>query len=133
MKEIIQEIVNLYYLKFFYTNLVAFVKRTDIFRNHILDKIWIKCLEKKYIDLQSRVVVSDVRFINEAIWIQDMSGINVKVVRPNIWSNDRHASEQNIDNIKNIHYNIVNNTSIEDLYSKVDSMCDKYNIVKNHG
>ena len=27
MKEIIQEIVNLYYLKFFYTNLVAFVKR----------------------------------------------------------------------------------------------------------
>ena len=32
MKEIIQEIVNLYYLKFFYTNLVAFVKRKWIKR-----------------------------------------------------------------------------------------------------
>ena len=38
---------------------------TNVFRDHFHDEIWVSSLEKKIIDANKSVVISDVRFINE--------------------------------------------------------------------
>lgn len=68
-----------------------------------------------------RIVVTDVRFQNEADIIKELGGIIIKVSRKNIMSNDKHASEINILNI-NADYDIKNDSTIEDYYKNLKSI-----------
>lgn len=68
-----------------------------------------------------RIVVTDVRFQNEADIIKELGGIIIKVSRKNIMSDDKHASEINILNIK-ADYDIKNDSSIEDYYKNLKSI-----------
>lgn len=78
-------------------------------------KIWYKDNEDK------NVVVSDVRFEHEANKIRELGGEVWKVVRPNLESSDAHASESEMESIVPDHL-INNDSTIEDLYKKVDSL-----------
>lgn len=68
-----------------------------------------------------RIVVSDVRFQNEADIIKELGGIIIKVSRKNIKNTDNHISELNILNIK-ADYNIKNDSSLEDYYENLKSI-----------
>jgi dephospho-CoA kinase len=103
---------------------------TDMIRNN-MDKMikgvnnnfWVKCLEKRIINLNSRgiknIIVSDIRFNNEADLIKRLNGKLIKVSR-NIVNNDSHISELEIDNIEE-DILIENKGSLEELYSKIDT------------
>jgi dephospho-CoA kinase len=108
-------------------NVLQFVG-TDLFRNqlskiipHIKKDFWVECV--KHFLLQNkhkRIVICDVRFINEANMIKDLGGKLIKITR-NLISQDDHASEQEVDLIKT-DYNIKNNETITELYREIDKL-----------
>ncbi len=68
-----------------------------------------------------RLVVSDVRFENEAQLIRDNGGIIIKIIRPEIDTLDLHASETGSTKIKS-DFIIMNNANVQVLYSDVDEI-----------
>lgn len=96
---------------------------TDLFRNHLDPNIWIYSIEDEVLD-SLPVVVSDLRFPNEAEYIKSLGGYVIRVVRDNYNrsnNNDLHESETHIDGI-DADYFIDNNGSISDLYERVEEI-----------
>lgn len=89
---------------------------------------WVKHLDKKiegkYKD--KKIVISDLRYKNEAQWGLNKGGELWLIKRPDaetlIESNPEHASEHDLENWKIWMHVIENNSSLENLYEKVDSI-----------
>ena len=94
---------------------------TDILRKNIRPDFFIVHVEsliKKYKD--SNIVISDVRFEDEAAMIKKYHGLLVKIIRPNhIGTKKKHISE-NLE--VNTDYQIFNQTKKINLYDKVDNI-----------
>ncbi len=85
--------------------------------------VWVKNAEMFVKSVPGRtVVITDVRFDNEAIWIRNRGGVVINIVRdkPGIaeW---KHSSEGGLDE-KNIDVTITNNGTIEDMCNEVTYM-----------
>lgn len=94
---------------------------TEWGRHIIDDNIWVNMLAANTEYVQD-VVISDVRFDNEAKWIKNNGGIIIKVTRPVLkGSKDNHPSEQGIDE-SYIDHNIINDGTIDSLYNKLDEL-----------
>jgi len=78
-------------------------------------KIWYKDSNVK------NLVVSDVRFPDEAQTIKDMGGILIKINNPHINNSDNHQSEKNIDELQYDHL-IQNDSTLEDYYNNIDTL-----------
>lgn len=75
---------------------------TDMVRSHLGDDFWLRHMEKRLNgDLTTcNVVVTDIRFRNEAEFVRARGGYLVRVVKtPNDCSVDQHPSEQEQKNI----------------------------------
>lgn len=81
------------------------------------DNIWIDCTLGNGAE---DVIVSDVRFPNEARAIKERGGIVIKVVR-DTQVEDSHCSEASVNEI-DADYTIWNDSTIEDLVANVDSL-----------
>ena len=98
---------------------------TDIGRS--LDpNIWVKNAEifrKK--NIGHTVVISDVRFTNEAFWIRNKGGVVIRIHRPNKKQikESSHASEHGMK-VGDYDFTIVNDGTIQDLYDKLDLFTD---------
>lgn len=111
---------------------------TDMFRNHINGLIpntdnnfWVNLMKNKYLkkceqDKNTKVIVSDVRFQNEIDIIHKLNGKVIKLMRPSLSNNDAHESEKNIDLLDG-DFTIINDGTLEELYSKVDKILDGIN------
>jgi len=94
---------------------------TDVFRKDIQrvcpivkDDFWIRTLERR--GLEDRTVISDVRFINEVDFIHKKGGFVIKIERGS-------QSEEDPDRISSQYdFLIRNDSSIDDLYHKVDEV-----------
>lgn len=74
------------------------------------------------------VVISDVRFQNEADFVRDLGGIVIKIDRPSVISSDMHPSEIELLNIKNFNYQIENTGTLNEFYEKIKRcMKESYN------
>jgi hypothetical protein len=67
-----------------------------------------------------RVVITDVRFPNEAEAVRARGGKVIKVVRPSLVTTDQHASEAGVDDITP-DVEFLNDGTMDDLRSKVDA------------
>lgn len=92
---------------------------TDVFRMHFHQDIWLLIL-KKQITKYDKIVVTDIRFLNEYNMIKNMGGNVFKISKSNIIK-DTHLSENILDNIQ-FKYEIDNNGTIEELYQKIDNL-----------
>ena len=54
---------------------------TDLFRNYFNDYIWTHSLEKKILDLNTNIVVSDLRFYNESVMLRNLGANIVRIAR----------------------------------------------------
>ena len=116
---------------------------TDVMRDCFNDNIWILSLKKKLSSLSGDIVVSDVRFKNEANMIRESGGVLIRIVNEKtkpIWYDAAYSANNGCEKGKKLmmtEYNyvhvsewdligykqdyIVENTStLEDLYSKID-------------
>jgi len=78
-----------------------------------------------------KVIVSDVRFPHELEIVKKLGGKIIKIVRPEKDHNlDQHTSETYIDQIptKNIDRLIINDGTLNDLYSKLDQTLELLNV-----
>jgi hypothetical protein len=82
---------------------------------------WLKVMEarlsQEYAD-EEEVVISDVRFENEAAWIRARGGVVVHIVR-DTGLVDGHASEAGIVQLP-VDYVLENNGRLPELYPKID-------------
>src|SRR5215831_5235859 len=74
---------------------------------------------------ERNIVISDVRFDNEAKRITLLDGINVEISRPGLSSQDQHRSEAGL-NPDLVDYTIFNNGSLDDLNSGVEVMIEHF-------
>ena len=91
---------------------------------HIKENFWIYRFEMWYKNLKetnpsAKVVVTDVRFPNEAEIVKKLGGMVIKVNRDTGMLVDGHSSEKNIDLIKG-DVTIENNGTLEEYYKKVE-------------
>lgn len=100
---------------------VFFPEMKDIQENFWIYRfeLWYKNLLKK--NPNAKVVVTDVRFPNEAEIIKKLGGTIIKVERNNSMNIDNHSSEKNIDLIKG-DFLIDNNSNIENFYKKIEKI-----------
>ena len=82
--------------------------------NYWVNKALSKCTENKL------YVISDVRFLNEANAILDMSGILVRIYRPDapVISGMNHQSETEVDKIEGFSYYLLNDCTLEEYQKK---------------
>jgi dephospho-CoA kinase len=73
----------------------------------------------------NHVIVSDVRFEDDANIIKKLGGYIIKINRPNLTNIDSHSSEVSVDRVKH-DYIIENNGTLEDLYERVDQIMDNF-------
>lgn len=99
---------------------------TECFRNNFRTDCWTKLLEKRVLDIKTRmeqgelvpwlILVTDVRFPNEVECIKQLGGVVVKVTRPSIDTSGtmyKHPSEIFIDELDA-------DISIENTFDNVD-------------
>ena len=75
------------------------------------------------IDPKVKVVISDIRFLDEAETVKTYNGIIWKVLRETkIYGIDQHISENQLDNFSEIDKIIENNNTIENLHKTLQRM-----------
>jgi adenylate kinase family enzyme len=94
---------------------------TDCCRNTFGKDIWIKRLQFELQKMKDiNVIVSDIRFPNEAKAVKEMGGHLIKIIKSDLHKNkDSHISEQLIDKIKG-DTEIRNDYSIEEYKNHID-------------
>lgn len=108
---------------------------TDLFRNQsnvlfpdIGCDFWIKVLERKILkqlneNPDTKIVITDIRYKNEAELVKKLGGNIIKLNRDTNMT-DNHTSETSIDEI-NIDYEINNNGTKIQLFNIIDALIKK--------
>jgi len=104
---------------------------TDLFREqisnimpHIEKNIWVNVVKVKILkewknNPNQKFVITDVRFPNEIDLINELSGLTIRVRRDSCNNTvDSHQSEILIERLP-VLYEILNNSTLEELYEKV--------------
>lgn len=100
---------------------------TEAMRNGLHQNVWVNALFADYKRPKmsepnpSNWIITDVRFPNELEAINDVNGLTIRVVRPQIETanfKSQHPSETALDDAE-FDYEIINDGSIDDLIEKV--------------
>jgi hypothetical protein len=98
---------------------------TEFGRNLITPNIWLKTTQREISNIMlngsGRVVVEDLRLLNEADYFKNKDFKIVKIIRPDNTLKSQHSSESALENY-NFDYTIINNSSLSNLYKAVDNM-----------
>jgi len=115
---------------------------TEAMRNGLHPNVWVNALFADYIpysvrgssyeQIETNWIITDVRFPNEVEAIINRRGITIRVVKPDMYSlqsmTPAHVSETALDDIM-VHYEIVNDGTIEDLVERVKEILTKEKII----
>lgn len=89
-------------------------------RDHIHPDIWIISLLRNLDDSDSRLVVSDVRFPNEATLIKNHGGPVLRIERPGFGPAGNDVTDTSLDLYDGFFSVIDNDGSLDDLYASVE-------------
>lgn len=92
-------------------------------RTHVKESIWVDAVMNKAAYIPGPVVITDVRFPNEADIIQRAHGKLVRVVRPGQVSDDTHVSETALDD-RRPDFHVTNAGTVADLHTRADVLAD---------
>lgn len=102
-------------------------------REMLYKEIWIDLMDRllKERFYGSLLVISDVRYVNEADYIRNNGGFIIKITNPKKRFEDNHVSEIEQDEVGPPFFIIMNDGSLKDLFAKVDKVLES--IVKIRG
>ena len=93
---------------------------TDLIRNRFDKDFFVKSLKKKIMeDNCEKVVISDIRFLNEVKLVEELGGTILRVNRETENNKDNHISENELDNHNFI--TVRNNSTLENLFLEIDA------------
>lgn len=95
------------------------VMGTEVGRMLFGENVWVDIAARKRAEVDGPVVITDVRFENEAKWIRKEGGVVIRVDRPGVAAVNTHSSE-NLDFEPD--FTILNWGSLDDLYDEVDAL-----------
>lgn len=104
---------------------------TEIFRKHVHTDFWVMVMARRLSDTADQnVVITDVRFPNEARMIQEMGGKVVRVVRcsaPQLpTAQAEHASETALDVFQAFDGYFVNNKTRQDTIDGLEGLLKRF-------
>jgi hypothetical protein len=91
---------------------------TECLRNQVAQDFWIKCMRNSLpSNPYTKVVITDVRFDNEAALVRELGGTVIEVRRPSVSSASNHVSDKGVvaDSV------ILNTGTLQDLWAAVDA------------
>lgn len=91
---------------------------TEGFRTAVADDYWITLFRNK-VQNQERVVVTDMRFLNEREAVKALLGYKIRIKRPRPENAEVHASEKSLGEDGEYDLVLSNDTSIDELHEKV--------------
>jgi hypothetical protein len=110
---------------------------TEAMREGLHTNVWVNALfadyraieriPEKRMSIMPNWIITDMRFPNELEAVELREGVTIKVVRPGT-STGTHPSEIALDG-HTMHYEIINDGTIEDLVEKVRKILIKENII----
>lgn len=112
--------------KFMYPEVRVLLQRlgTEVGRELIGDNVWVDATFKR-IDTETspldNIVITDCRFPNEALAVEDRGGFVVRVNRPGVLAANAHPSETSLDDWS-FDFTIDNDGSLDDLVGPVESL-----------
>lgn len=92
-------------------------------REAISEDVWLDIVNRKWADTRHPVVVTDVRFDNEAEWVR-WHGFVVSVRRPGVGPVNGHASEQGVSP-ELVDYVIENDGNLGQLHESVLTIAER--------
>jgi hypothetical protein len=93
-------------------------------RDYVGEDSWIRAVANRAAFVPGPVVVTDVRFHNEADWIQRAHGALVRIVRPGLDDRDGHVSENEL-NARVANHVIVNDKGLDSLHQTADLLAEQ--------
>jgi hypothetical protein len=100
---------------------------TDCMRDNLHQNVWVNSLFANYQE-DSKWLISDTRFLNEAKSIKDRGGIILRVNRQLESNTNSHPSETSLDEY-NFDYVINNDGTLEDLIEETYKFLKHYQII----
>lgn len=97
---------------------------TEMGRKTFGEDFWVNLAINRANTLDTKVVFSDVRFLNEAEAIFKQFGDLWKITRPGVGPANGHVSETEALSFSPISHDVVNDGTIEQLHRAVDSALD---------
>lgn len=82
---------------------------------------WVRAVLDQVAAEPAPVVITDVRFPNEAAAIRDRGGVLARVIRPGQDESDQHISETALSNWP-VDVELINDSDVNALYAHVDAM-----------
>jgi hypothetical protein len=82
---------------------------------------WLRVVAERAEWISGPVVVTDVRFTNEADWIEREEGHLVRIERPGLDTSDTHESETALDD-RETRFRVVNDHNVEQLIRHADTI-----------
>ena len=110
---------------------------TEAMRDGLHTNVWVNALMCDYRRPKmsesnpSHWIITDVRFPNELEAINDVNGLTIRVVRPQIETanfKSQHPSETSLDSAE-FDYTIINDSTIDELIKKVREILEKEKII----
>lgn len=96
---------------------------TEAGRAILGEDVWVTTTMREVDRTPGPVVVTDVRFPNEAQAVVDRGGVLVRVLRPTLRRDDPHPSENSVDDV-GADYTVVNDGTLDDLQAVADLIAD---------
>lgn len=101
---------------------------TEWGRETVKDTIWLDAMHRstefQHFLAGGCLVIDDLRFDNESVWLRQFGALTLHIHRPNVGEPEGgvsgHSSERGIS-VDDITYHLVNDTSIQSLHSRLDA------------
>lgn len=101
---------------------------TDIIREHFGKDHFVNKMKESILNEEGNIVITDVRFDNEAELIKSLNGIIIEITNPNLVHDEVHSSHESESGISRhlIDYVINNDGTIEELHTEVLKVVDDH-------
>lgn len=90
-----------------------FLQRLGVEVREVDPDFWVRAIDL----FEDEIVITDVRFPNEAQLIAEHGGILIRIVRPGVGPVNSHSSENDLAELAQ--YTVVNDGSVEDLHRQI--------------